>query len=295
MGINEIKYENKSTKKVDSIFNRYNQFNNQVSFSSIKIPEIKDGFIKKKTAQNDGKFSFLEFGKNICKGIGGFFTGIYKSVADKPIMTAGILLLTAALASTPPGLAFLAGGGAVIAITDVVLTSIKSANLIVDKKWDELEKQGKKFGNIIPNAAISALGAIRAAKMLSVASNTIDKPVKTLTAIRKSLAINGEASWAIMKNAVLAPYRAGKSFLSSPKNFLKEIKHIHKFFTEGFAKDYMKGIRRLNKNIFELDEKKYLIRALKKAPDRTKFMDWKFRGLRNIKNIPTLAGQAGKK
>ncbi len=299
----DINNQINATKHTDSIFGHQKPDGARTNYAEPKIPEIKDSFEKKKTAENDGKFSFLEFGKNIVKGAGQFFVDIYKNIVENPIISLGILALGAAVASTPLGFALLAGGGLMFSLGSVIFIGCRSAYFAADDKWDKLEKEGKEIGKLIPATIISAIGAVKASKMLSQATTgSAATSEKLSVSLKKSMNYFNQASASVLKNVVLFPYRIGKSIINDPKKFFNEdIKHIHKFFTGGInkdysnlGKDYVNAVRNLNGNLFSAAEKQYMLTVLSKTnPDRARFFDWKCQGLLDINSIPTIIKQAG--
>ncbi|OGI04824.1 MAG: hypothetical protein A2Y25_04360 [Candidatus Melainabacteria bacterium GWF2_37_15] len=261
-GINSNIY---SVKPADSV--QFGGFTaTRPGFSATKIPEIKDTFNKRNNAANDGKFSFLEFGKNVVKGTGQFFTDIYKSIVENPFISVPLMIVGAAMASTPLGFAVLTGAGIAGSIFGFGLLGIKAACLISGKKWDDLEKEGNNLGKIITGSALSALGAVKAVRSIE----NISKAGKTSTvaqSLRKAFTYDG-LSWNFMKNGFMAPFRRFK-------------------FTAPMKKDYGKFVDSLaNKPLFTTKEAEFL--NLKD----TKLFDWKFsQKLQAIQGL--LTGRAG--
>lgn len=160
----------------------------------------KDSFEKKKIdANNDGKFSFKEFGKNMVKGVGQFFVDIYKNVVENPLFSIPAILLIGAMASTPVGLAFVAGGGIFASAFAAFFAGVKTINNVIDKKWDDIEKQGIDYGKIIPGAILSVIASVKAIKQL-------DNSATLGQALGKAADINTFLIH-IAKNIVKSPYR----------------------------------------------------------------------------------------
>ena len=231
-----------------------------------KIPQTKDVFVKKISPDSDNKFSFLEFSKNIAKGAGQFFVDIAKNIVENPLISIPILILGAAAASTPLGLMILSGAGLWAGIFGLGFLGVKSANLITDKKWDELEEKGKDLGKLIPATVISALGALRGAKILEKASKAQNTSLSLSASAKKSLKINADLSWIAIKNIVKIPYKVFKS---------KSLKPSEIFF-EPLKKDYHTAISKLKPSSFTQGEKIYL----HKQDGLNKLFDWKFSDLK---------------
>ncbi len=298
-------------------------------YQNIKIPEIKDTVVYQKSgfgqkqgekvreAEIDGKFSFLEFGKNIVKGAGQFFYDIYENVVNKPIISLGMLVLGAAVASTPLGLTLLAGAGLMMSLVGAIFIGGFSAYYAASKEWDKLEEQGKEIGKLIPATIISAIGAVKASKMLSQATTGSAATTEKLsTSMKKTMNYFNQSSWEVIKNAVLTPYRMAKLIWANPRQFFtKDIKQTHKLFTGGISEkhistnygnkgylkfrnlknDYERSVNlNINPKLFTSKEKDYMLTVLnRKDPDRAKFIDWKFRGLLDASSLPTIIKQAG--
>ncbi len=172
---------------------------------AVKTPEIKDTF-ERTNPSNDGKFSFKEFGKNVAKGVGKFFTDIYDNIVKNPLITIPAIAVAGAMAATPVGLAFLAGGGIFASIFSAAFIGIKATSNISDKKWDNLEKQGKDLGKLIPGAILSGVAAVKSIRMIEKAGGI----TKNFSGIGRSIGKAGEINAFIMsifKNIAKAPFR----------------------------------------------------------------------------------------
>ncbi len=182
----DSKYDINTSNKPLPLFGKENfNVNSNPDYSKVKIPEIQDDFQKKKkTAKNDGKFSFLEFGKNIVKGTGQFFVDIFKNIVENPLLSLGVLAVAGAMASTPIGLMILSGCGLMAALFGTAIVAFKSGQHIAGGKWDKLEKEGIEVGKIIMTALTSAFGAIKASKMLTAAASET-------AATKKAFSISG--------------------------------------------------------------------------------------------------------
>ncbi len=210
--------------------------NNRPVTSPVKTPEIRDSFTKTKAdPTSDGRFSFLEFGKNMVKGFGQFFTDIYKVIVENPLFALPAIALVGAMAFTPVGLAFLAGGGVFAALFGTLFVGVKAAINIANGEWDELEKQGKDVGKIIPGAILSTIGAVSAVKQLQTLAGVSGK-VGTGKSVLKAGDINAFFI-TMLKDTFKAPFRLFKKYVRGKeyKNgvFLGAMKADWKTFTNG--------------------------------------------------------------
>lgn len=289
-----------------SSFARRNNINPH-NYSVKKFSERPDSFHKRNNASNDGKFSFLEFGKNIIKGTGQFFVDIAKNIIKNPVSSLIFMGLGAAMASTALGLTVLSGAGIFSVLFGAAILGIQSANLINHGKWDDLEKKGKDLGKLIPAAIISTMSAVKGSKMLAETAAKMQNTTKSetslpglLSGMRKAISIDSNIGWSLIKNAVKAPFKAVKSLVKNPIEFFKKnnLKNLHKFFTEGVQKDYGNVMKGLDKKLFSENEINYLNTLFDKGnPGMSGIFDLKFSGLRNTmkaKEItPIVLKQAG--
>ena len=251
-------------------------------FSATKIPEINDTFTKKNNTAKDGRFSFLEFGKNVVKGTGQFFTDIYKNIVKDPYISIPLLVLGAAIASTPVGLAVLAGGGVIASAFSLVFMGIKSGSLIVDKKWDELEKQGTDLGKLIPGTIMRAVGSIKGIKDIQKLAGLTEK-----ASIGKSIAKAADLNnfvVTVMKNIVTSPVKAFNKFVRGKEVdgvLIKAIKNDWTKFVNGENKgNFFKKLinPNLSDKLFNADERTILLNAVEKGKflSQEGFIDLKF-------------------
>jgi len=242
---------------------------------AVKTPEIKDTFEKRNTS-GDGKFSFLDFGKNIAKGVGEFFTDIYDNIVKNPLITIPSIAVAGAMAATPVGLAFLAGGGVFASIFGAAFLGFKAASNISGQKWDELEKQGKDLGKLIPGALLSGVAAVKSIRQIEKLGGIKEGFSSIGKSIQKAGEINAFVI-SIMKNIFKSPVRLFNSKMKEADGgiLLGALKKDWGNFVSGSAKKSFLNPG-LNTKTFSEGERAALQNILTKPVSREGVMDFTY-------------------
>lgn len=246
---------------------------------------------------SDGKFSILEYGKNIGKGVLKFIPDTIMGIVKNPLVSLPMLALGVAMASTPVGLTILAGTGILAVAIGGVFLGVKSASLAAEGKWDDLEKTGEELGKFIPAAALSTVGAFQGVRWLERASNA-GKASNLGTSMKKAVNLSDFYS-SFLKNIVCMPGRAFNRLIGRGQDngiFLKPMgKDWSRFVGEssysngrgitGFLKEQLLSPR-IKKRLFNKNERNYLLNVAKNPFSQDGILDITF-GLprRNIGQI----------
>lgn len=244
----------------------------------IKIPETADSFTRKtEEKQGNGKFSFLRFGKNVVKGTGLFFVDIYNSIVKNPLISIPLIAVGAAVASTPIGLAILAGCGVWGAAIGTIIVGAKMGWNAYKKRWNEVENQGIELGKVISGGALSTIGAVKAVRQLEKAAE-----VTSHSSVGRSVLKAGDLSMYtvnMMKNVVMAPIRAFNRNIRKHNvdTFMGTMKTDWGKFVNGEnTRTFLNGFvnPNLNKGMFTKGEIDVLAKATSKPWSQAGFLDY---------------------